>query len=140
MLRLFVRYNKNLNAYKTREGDAGYDMYATHTTILFPLIPTRIKLNMSMEFKPNEFGLVTSRSGQSAKGNFVIPGIIDSIYRGQLNAIMVRLSLFPKIIRKGERVAQLLLLPYIKPSLIEVDNIDINTERGEKGFQSTGAM
>ena len=117
----YKRIDKNIGGYRTKDGDAGYDMYATETKILWPLIPRKIKLNMKAEFKTTEYGLITSRSGQGLKGNFVVPGTIDETFRGQMSATMVRLNIFPSIIRKGDRIAQLILSPYIKRPLKETD-------------------
>lgn len=99
------------------------------------------------------FGWITSRSGYAAKGfagvlsandpqpeiRFdadVIDGKIDSDYRGSIRVIVNNLDT-PFIIRAGQRIAQLVIMPYLACNWQEVDNLD-NTERGEGGFNSTG--
>ena len=82
------------------------------------------------------FGLTTSRSGETLKGNIVIPGIIDNTYRGQISALMFRVGLLPKKIKKNTRIAQLIIIPYKECTIIS-EKLD-NSTRGENGYGSSG--
>ena len=65
------------------------------------------------------------------------PGTIDSDYRGELKVLMINHGAEPFPIKRGERVAQLVLAPVTQAAWAEVDELD-STERGEGGFGSTG--
>ena len=83
---------------------------------------------------------VRSRSGLSAKhGVFVInsPGTVDSDYRGEIRIILANMGCEPFKISKGDRIAQLVVSPVTKATVISVDTIS-QTERGVGGFGSTG--
>lgn len=123
--------------YKHERGDAGYDLYVSQDTWLWPLIPRKVPLDFSIEIPRLYFGLLTSRSGTSSKGVFVIPGIIDSTYRGRLSAITVRLGFWPKKIKKGTRISQLIVLPYAEVKMTTNKQLS-PTERSTNGFGSSG--
>ena len=63
--------------------------------------------------------------------------IIDADYRGELIVCLYNQSSVPKKISKGDRIAQLIIQPYVAFELNEVENLD-NTNRGDGGFGSTG--
>ena len=67
----------------------------------------------------------------------VVGGIIDAGYRGEIHILLWNLSQEPIQLRRGERIAQLLILPVATPSVREVTTLD-QTQRGVKGFGSTG--
>lgn len=120
-----------------KNGDAGYDMYCTEDTWIFPFRCKLVPLNFKCEIPEGNYGLVTSRSGESLNGNVVIPGIIDSPYRGQIKAIMTRIGFLPKKIKKGTRIAQMIIMPFKEYNIEIFDNLS-ETERGSKGFGSSG--
>lgn len=104
------------------------------------LIPTGV----FYEAAPLQFGLLTLRSGFSIKSGCQLTngvGIIDPDYRGEL-VVSVRCFSKSKIrIYHGDRIAQLIFVPYLRYNKIEVvDSLDeiLNTERGQKGLGSTG--
>ena len=119
-------------------GDAGLDLYAAAPALVTgetALIPTGVAVAV-----PDGYvGLVCPRSGLSKYGVTVAnaPGVVDSGYRGE---IMVRListmhSMYP--VRRGDRIAQLLIVPILRPEITVVEHLD-DTERGTNGFGSTG--
>ena len=120
-----------------KNGDAGYDMYCSKDTWIFPFKCKQVPLNFKCEIPEGRYGLLTSRSGESLHGNFVIPGIIDSTYRGQLKAIMTRVGLLPRKIKKGTRIAQLIFMPFEEYNIEIIDELS-QTDRGTKGFGSSG--
>lgn len=123
--------------YKHSKGDAGFDLYSTKDTWIFPFRTTKVELNIRCKIPEGYFGLVTSRSGESLKGNFVVPGIIDSNYIGIISAIVTRIGLFPKKIKKGTRIAQMILIPFNDPNILLASKLE-STNRGDKGFGSSG--
>ncbi len=83
---------------------------------------------------------VRPRSGLALKHGISLPntpGTIDADYRGELKIILINLSDVPFPIRRGDRIAQLVVAPVQLASFAEVDTLD-ETARGEGGFGSTG--
>lgn len=120
-------------------GDAGIDLYAARDAIVdgdTVLIPTGV----AVAVPDGHVGLVCPRSGLSKYGVTVAnaPGVIDSGYRGEL---MVRLTstsvTTPYEVYRGDRIAQLLIIPIARPEVNVVVDLD-DTERGTNGFGSTG--
>lgn len=131
--------DEELPAFRHKDGDAGYDMYATKTTWIFPFIPRKIPVNLKVELPQGHFGFLTGRSGESSRGNVVLSGIIDYNYRGQISALMYRVGILPRRIEKGTRVAQMLVLPYRDVEWEwEQEQSLSDTDRGEAGFGSSG--
>lgn len=125
------------DGFRHKRGDAGYDLYVKEDTWLWPLVPKKVPLDFACEIPELYFGYLTSRSGTSLDGIFVIPGIIDQTYRGQLAAITVRLGFLPKKIKKGSRISQLIFLPYAEAQMDRQAELS-KTERNDKGFGSSG--
>lgn len=118
-------------------GDAGLDLYAACYALVTGetvLIPTGV----AVAVPDGHVGLVCPRSGLSKYGVTVAnaPGVVDSGYRGEL---MVRLTTTstPYQVTRGDRIAQLLIVPVLRPTVTVVDHLD-DTERGANGFGSTG--
>lgn len=100
------------------------------------LIPTGIKVAIPLGFE----GQVRPRSGLALKHGITIlnaPGTIDSDYRGEVKVILVNLGREPFVVRRGDRIAQLVVLPVAKAKVEVVKEVS-PTERGEGGFGSTG--
>ena len=85
-------------------------------------------------------GQVRPRSGLAIKAGLTIvnaPGTIDSDYRGELRGLMVYLGSEPFSIRRGDRIAQLLIAPVTRAIFVESDDLS-DSDRGQGGFGSTG--
>ncbi|MDD3520001.1 MAG: dUTP diphosphatase [Actinomycetota bacterium] len=123
------------------EGDAGLDLRSSTDAILMPferkLIPTGIRIEIPRGYA----GFVQPRSGLAIKNGISLvntPGLIDSSYRGEIKAILINLdSKNNFIIKKGDRICQLVLLKVEKAEIIFTDELE-NTDRGENGFGSSG--
>lgn len=123
-----------------RPGDAGVDLRATEAVTLQPgqryLIPTGLAVAIPRGFA----GFVQPRSGMAInKGLGVLnsPGLIDSGYRGELKVIAINMDSEPVEIERGERIAQLVILP-VPAFLYEEVDVLPDSERGTGGFGSTG--
>ena len=100
------------------------------------LIPTGIKMEIPMGYEVQ----IRPRSGLAIKNGIAVinsPGTIDSDYRGEIGVLLVNLSNELFEINNGDRIAQMVLAKYEPLDFIEVSEISIS-ERGEKGFGSTG--
>lgn len=117
--------------------DAGLDLRSRITTTLLPgerkLIPTGIKVAIP----PGYVGIVKDRSSMALKyGVHTIAGVIDSGYRGEIGVVILNTDKEKFTIHKGDRIAQLLILPVMLVKL-EEDTLT-ETPRGEKGWGSSG--
>lgn len=100
-------------------------------------IPTGIAISLP---GPEYVALVCSRSGMGTRHGITLSnsvGVIDSDYRGELTVGLVNHGDVPYTIQPGDRIAQLMVLPILRPTLTVVEELD-ETERGAGGFGSTG--
>lgn len=121
---------------------AGYDLYACleQDVTLAPHETVKIGTGLALALPEGTFGAVFARSGLAAKeglrpANCV--GVCDSDYRGEYIVALHNDSDEPRTVRHGERIAQLVLLPYLPMDFEEVDALP-ETLRGAGGFGSTG--
>lgn len=130
-----------LPAYAT-EGAAGMDVVAAEDVMLAPGARHAVATGIAVAIPPGFEIQVRPRSGLALKHGVTVPntpGTIDSDYRGELKVIMINLGSEPFEIRRGDRVAQLVLAPVVRASWLKVDELD-ETLRGEGGFGSTGGV
>ena len=132
---------------RAHPGDVGFDLRAREDTVIpsgdRAIIPTGIAVDTSEDRIGDlcVFGLIKDRSGMAAKkGLHVLAGVIDPNYRGEIKVVAYNTNELGRVeIRRGERIAQLIFLvawcgePEITEELSE-------SERGEKGFGSTGSF
>lgn len=122
-------------------GDAGLDLYSAEDVILKPGERALISTGIAIAIAPGYAGFVQPRSGLAAKQGFSIvntPGLIDSGYRGEIKVIGFNTDNSNAIeIKRGDRVAQLVIQEVPLVNLIEVEELD-ETERSTGGFGSSG--
>jgi len=132
-----------LPAYQT-QGAAGLDMVAAFTDdaplTIKPggraLVPTGFELALPAGYEAQ----VRPRSGLALNHGVTVlnaPGTIDSDYRGEIMALLVNLGTAPHTVRRGDRIAQLVVQAVTRAELEVVDELDTSS-RGEGGFGSTG--
>lgn len=132
-----------LPAYQT-EGSAGLDLLAAideeRPWIVQPRDRTAVPTGLSFELPRGTEAQVRPRSGLAWKHGLTVlnsPGTIDSDYRGEVQVILVNLGTDPVMIRRGERIAQLVIAPVTRANLVAVRALS-RTARGSGGFGSTG--
>ena len=148
--------------------DAGYDIYAAETKILEPQQKALVSTDLAVNIPKGYVGLLTSRSGVSSKTHLVVEtGKIDAGFQGHMKIkVKNELVIFSPsfyttnevidlnnnskyhnsdlqkhgsyIIHKGDRLAQLVIVPIWTPELQEVKDFSNESARGNKGFGSTG--
>ena len=123
---------------RSHEHDSGLDLYASEDTLVTythaSVIPTGIAVNIP----PGYEGQIRPRSGKSSKTNLrVILGTIDAGYNSEIGIIADTLNKSEYLVRKGEKIAQLVIQKVELPQLEIVDQFDTQSERGEKGFGSS---
>jgi dUTP pyrophosphatase len=122
-------------------GDAGLDLRANEDIVLKPFERTLISTGLAIALPDGYAGFVQPRSGMAIKQGFTIlntPGLIDAHYRGELKVIAINLDANQSIsIKRGDRIAQLVIQQVPMVNLVEVDELD-ETDRGTGGFGSSG--
>ena len=122
-------------------GDAGLDLMATEDKTIEPLERVFIPTGIQLAIPEGYAGFVLPRSGLAARTGLSIvnaPGLIDSHFRGEVVVIAINLDKTTPIeIKRGDRIAQLVILPTPVVTLEEVNELN-QTVRNEKGFGSSG--
>ncbi len=126
---------------KATDGSAGFDLYADEDCSLDAIYEgarKTVSTGISVAIDPDKVGLIWPRSGLAAKhGIDTGAGVIDSDYRGEVKVLLFNHGHVPFDIRRGDRIAQLLIVPAYGQSVEIVDELD-DTERGGNGFGSSG--
>ena len=117
--------------------DAGMDLYALGEVTLEPGQCAVVPTGIAMAIPAGYVGLVADRSSLARKGIKTAGGVIDAGYRGEVGAGLWNISRAPVTLGRGDRVAQLLLVPVATPAVKEVKTLS-ESKRGKGGFGSTG--
>ena len=127
---------------RTRPGDAGFDLSAVEDFSLAPGERGVVCTGVAIALPAGIAGLVVPRSGLAARHGISVvngPGLVDPNYRGELRVILVNLGQEHFTGHAGDRIAQLLLVPFVAPAVRLVQELPPGPdERGENGFGSTG--
>jgi deoxyuridine 5'-triphosphate nucleotidohydrolase len=127
---------------KEHDDDAGYDVFAFDAHTIQPMKQALVSTQIKMHMPPGVYGRIASRSGLAVKfGIEVGAGTIDRGYRGDIKVLLHNLSDQTYSVAKGDKIAQIILTPYLSVPVKEVPSLnDIfgNTARGAKGFGSSG--
>lgn len=124
------------------EHSAGADLYACldEPATIGPGETFMVHTGIAMEIPEGYVGLIFARSGLASKKGLAPAnkvGVIDSDYRGEFMVPLYNHSKIPQTIEQGERIAQMIMVPYITASWNVADELS-ETGRGDKGFGSTG--
>ena len=141
VLKIVNKSNNQLPMYETLLS-AGMDVRAfiDNPKVIAPFERTLIKTGLYVEMAKGYEIQVRPRSGLALKKGITVlnsPGTIDADYRGEIGVILINLSKEYFEINPGDRIAQLVVCKHEQPVIEEVDQIS-SSERGEKGFGSTG--
>jgi dUTP pyrophosphatase len=127
---------------RTRPGDAAFDLRCTEGFSLWPREHTTVPTGVAIALPAGVAGLVTPRSGLAARHGISLvnsPGLIDPNYRGEIRIVLVNLGEARFEAHAGDRIAQLLLVPFVTPDVSVVDELPPSPDdRGENGFGSSG--
>jgi dUTP pyrophosphatase len=134
----FVKISKNATTpTKGSPRSAGYDLYASRDATIHTrenaIAPTDLKISVPH----GTYGRIASRSSLAIQNVNVQAGVIDEDYRGPEGVVLLNSNVCSFEIKKGDKIAQLICEKIAYPALLEVSALDI-TQRGEKGFGSTG--
>ncbi len=125
-------------------GAAGADLYvlSDHAIRIGPRETAIVHTGLAAEIPAGYVGLICARSGLASKKGLAPAnkvGVIDSDYRGELRVALHNHSKYECSIEPGERVAQLVILPYAAAQFEEAESLS-GTDRGAGGFGSTGSV
>ena len=123
--------------YRMHPGDSGADLTSMVNKRIWPFCRAVIPTGIHLEIPDGLEGQVRGKSGLASKGLIVHWGTIDAGYRGEVKVILFNFSFWPKVIKVGDFVAQL-VVSRIEKVEYKLGEINKNTERGECGFGSTG--
>lgn len=124
------------------DGAAGYDLYAciNEPYAIPPHTTKKVETGLSIEIPHGYFGAIFARSGLATKEGLRpanCTGVCDEDYRGEYVVALHNDTDVEKIIEPNDRIAQLVILPYLPVEFEEVDELS-DTDRGSDGFGSTG--
>lgn len=160
----FIKLSENATKPERKGINAGFDIFAAETVILEPQEKAVIKTDIAVNIPEGYVGLLTSRSGVSSKTHLVIEtGKIDAGFQGNMKInikndiqdFVIDTNVYMNInggyeyasqtqnsgtykINKGDKLAQLVIVPIWTPELKEVEEFSYVSERGTDGFGSTG--
>lgn len=133
--------------------DAGLDLYSRESKTIYPYgtvgigdddCPKRIEPSETFDtgvhiaFDPGTYGKIESKSGLNVNHSIVsCGGVIDEGYVGSITVKLYNLGNEPYEVRKGDKIAQLVIMPYLTPEIEIVNELE-ETERGDGAFGSTG--
>jgi len=119
---------------------AGADLYSVEEVTLSAGETKLVHTGLAMEIPVGYGGFIFARSGLATKRGLAPAnkvGVIDADYRGEIMVALHNHGTLPQTLEKGERVAQLVLMPYLAAEYFETDELS-DTERGAGGFGSSG--
>ena len=121
-------------------GAVGLDLQSREYAQIAPGENQLVSTGLAVEIPEGYEGQVRPRSGLAAKKGITVlnaPGTIDPDYRGEIKVCLINHGCNLFVIRKGDRIAQLVICPVANPEIVQVDDLS-DTERGSNGFGSTG--
>ncbi len=119
------------------KGDAGLDLFSSADYVLQAGEVKAILTGIKVAIPRGHVGLIWDKSGISLRGVHKLAGVVDAGYRGEVQVVMINLGNEPYEIKKGMKIAQMLIQPISEVKVVETEDLD-ETQRGEDGFGSTG--
>lgn len=150
-MKLFVKRilsNARLPEVANAGSDLGYDLFAAEEVALIPGRVAKIRTGIAVEFDPPRGALLRDRSSMASNGITISAGVIDAGYRGEIQILLTlaidappsneKMRVFGRTIQVGDKIAQ--MIPVVPDTLFQVEESHVlsATERGDKGFGSSG--
>jgi len=114
----------------------GYDLYSIEDVELLKHDVKKVRTGIAIEIPEGYVGIIKERSSVGSKGVAIRAGVIDPDYRGEVIVVLHNIDNVYHKIKKGDKVAQLLIVPVLIDDVIEVEELT-PTERGANGFGSS---
>ena len=122
---------------RAHDTDAGLDLYAERDAIVWPGESAIFDTGVHVQLPPNTAGMIKSKSGLNVHHGITSEGVVDVGYTGSICVKLYNHGKESYIVRRGDKISQLVIVPIIIPPLKLVDSLE-ESERGENGFGSTG--
>lgn len=126
---------------KAHKTDEGYDLYSNENVVIRPGETVKVHTGICLGLPEGYWAKIFDRSSVGSQGLLVNAGVIDNSYTGEVIVCMTNLSNGTEddtfIITKGDKIAQFVLMRHNHKDIVEVNSLE-ETERGEKGFGSSG--
>lgn len=122
---------------KANPSDAGIDIFTNESYTLAPGERHMFSTGICVEFPEGYVALLWDRSGLGSKGVHRLAGVIDSGYRGEWRVVLLNTTQEPYEVKAGDKVVQCILQKFEPAEIEEVHELE-DSERGEKGFGSSG--
>lgn len=122
---------------RAHDTDAGADLCCTENVTIQPGDSALIDTGVHVELPEGTVGMLKSKSGLNCISACTTTGVIDQGYTGPIKVRVYNHGSFPREFWAGDKVTQLVVMPVIFPTYVEVDDID-GGDRGDGGFGSTG--
>ena len=117
--------------------EAGMDLFSVVDEVIHPGGVKPIPTGIQMAVPEGYVGLIWDKSGISLRRVHRLAGVVDAGYRGEVRVVVANLGKEPYVIKKGMKIAQLLIQPVETVAIVEAEELD-ETSRGKGGFGSTG--
>ena len=134
---LQVKLEGGLKPTQGTENAAGLDLYASENATIAPHSRLPVGTGIKIKLPAGTYGRIAPRSGLSLKGINIGAGVIDRDYTGEIRVVLVNTSDFTFNVSIKDRIAQLIIERIAQVDVEIVDEIE-ETQRGDKGFGSTG--
>lgn len=124
---------------RAHQHDAGLDLYAAEQKMIHPHSHEKIRLGVKVAIPKGYVGILVPRSSLGTRdlGLANDIGVIDSGFTGELCALIQNRGRVSQVIREGDKIVQLLIIPIVTPNITVVQEL-AETDRGDGGFGSTG--
>lgn len=123
---------------KAHPDDAGWDLFSPKPDIVPRRGSTVIDTGVHVAIPKGYAGLLVSKSGLSTRHDLISDGLIDAGYTGSIRVKLYNLGDVSYMLDRGDKISQLVFIPIAEPDLIETTKPLPETERGDKGFGSSG--
>ena len=126
---------------RAHKEDAGLDLRVPNGGQGFCVVPARsrvvIDTGVHVQIPKDCGGFLRSKSGLMLKHGILTDGTVDEGYTGSIAVKLYNFGRHDKIFEVGDKIAQIIIQPYLAPEMVVVDSLD-QTDRGDAGFGSTG--
>ena len=123
---------------KAHPDDAGWDLFTPRPDIVPRRGSTVIDTGVHVAIPKGYAGMLVSKSGLSTRHDLISDGLIDAGYTGSIRVKLYNLGDVSYMLDRGDKISQLVFIPIAEPDLIETTKPLPETERGDRGFGSSG--
>lgn len=135
-IKIVLEEGATMPAY-AHEDDAGMDLISMEMNMIPAHGRETFKTGVHMAIPSGYFGAIRAKSGLLRKHGIICSGAVDCSYTGEIMVTLVNTSSKNYQVFKGDKIAQMILIPYHHAEFVQVEKLD-ETERGDNGFGSTG--